>query len=88
MQSVQEYLDSLSDDVKIIYLSDKNLTILPDLSRFTKLKILNCCSNQLISLPENLPDSLQELLKLLNRYLSISCLVYYHSNFSQIKLYI
>ena len=41
-------------------LSCKKLTILPDLSKYTKLKALNCNNNKLISL-DNLPQGLQKL---------------------------
>jgi Leucine-rich repeat (LRR) protein len=49
---VQTYLDSLPDDVKRIDLSNKNLTELPDLSRFTKLQYLECPDNKLRYLPK------------------------------------
>ena len=60
-QTVEEYLAKLSDDIERINLSNKDLTELPDLSRFTNLKMLDCCINSLFVLPENLPQSLQEL---------------------------
>jgi len=41
-------------------LSDKNLTILPDLSKYTKLKVLDCSNNKIKSL-DNLPSKLKEL---------------------------
>jgi len=41
-------------------LSYKNITILPDLSKYTKLKVLKCFGNQLTSL-DNLPSGLLEL---------------------------
>ena len=49
---VQTYLDSLPDDVKRIDLSNKNLTELPDLSRFKKLQYLECDDNKLRYLPK------------------------------------
>ena len=58
---VQDYLDSLPDDVLEINLSNKYLTELPDLSRFTQLQKLDCSWNKLTCLPPNLPNSLQEL---------------------------
>ena len=41
-------------------LSNKNLTSLPDLSKYTKLKVLYCECNEIISL-DNLPPGLQKL---------------------------
>ena len=57
---IEEYLNSLYDVEEIIDVSNKNLTYLPDLSRFKKLKILSCYHNNLVSLPP-LPNSLQKL---------------------------
>ena len=57
--NVQEYLNSLPDDVKFIDLSDKNLSKLPDLSRFYNLQILYCPHNELTTIP--LLPSLKEL---------------------------
>jgi Leucine-rich repeat (LRR) protein len=48
--SVNEYLDSLDDDNTVVYLVDKNLTTLPDLTRFYNLQELYCNYNQLTSL--------------------------------------
>ena len=48
---VQSYLDSLPDDVIKIDLCNQNLSMLPDLSRFTNLKYLECSNNMLTSLP-------------------------------------
>lgn len=45
--SVNEYLDSLDDDNTVVYLVDKNLTTLPDLTRFYNLQELYCNYNQL-----------------------------------------
>jgi Leucine-rich repeat (LRR) protein len=49
--NIQHYFDSLPDDIEKITIVDKNITYLPDLSRFTKLKYLSCYNNQLTSLP-------------------------------------
>ena len=57
---IEEYFDSLPNDIEEIYVSEKGLTYLPDLSRFTKLKLLSCFGNNLVSLPL-LPNSLQNL---------------------------
>ena len=55
-----EYINSLSPDVIEIDISYKNLSILPDLSRFTCLQKLDCSCNQIIQL-DNLPFSLIKL---------------------------
>ena len=55
-----EYLDSLSSNVIEINIRNKNLFVLPDLSRFTCLQKLDCSNNQLTQL-DNLPFSLIEL---------------------------
>uniref|UniRef100_A0A6C0H7H3 Leucine-rich repeat protein n=1 Tax=viral metagenome TaxID=1070528 RepID=A0A6C0H7H3_9ZZZZ len=49
--NIEEYLNSLPDDVGTIDVSYKDLKYLPDLSRFKNLTILCCNNNQLISLP-------------------------------------
>ena len=46
--------------IEVLDLSNKNLTVLPDLSKYTKLKVLKCFGNQLTSL-DNLPPGLLEL---------------------------
>jgi Leucine-rich repeat (LRR) protein len=58
--NIEKYLDSLSNDIQIIRLSYKNLTYIPSLERFYKLKELNCSWNQLTKLP-NLPYTLEIL---------------------------
>ncbi len=50
-EEVQNYINSLSVEITEINLDFKNLTILPDLSRFINLKILHCFDNQLTSIP-------------------------------------
>lgn len=52
-----DYLANLPSDSKDIDVSGKNLTFLPDLSRFTHLNTLNCSHNNLTVLPE-LPSHL------------------------------
>ena len=42
MFNVQSFIDSLPDDTTCIDISNKQLTVIPDLSRFTKLKQYNC----------------------------------------------
>ncbi len=48
---IETYLNSLPDDIEKIDVSNKNLTYLPSLQRFTKLKTLLCSGNQLTCLP-------------------------------------
>jgi Leucine-rich repeat (LRR) protein len=55
------YIFSLPDNSDVINVSNKNLTYIPSLSRFTNLKKLDCRNNNLTSLPE-LPDCLSVLL--------------------------
>jgi len=55
--NIEEYINSLPLGVGIINVSRKNLTYLPDLTRFKKLKELLCSNNKLKSLPP-LPNSL------------------------------
>ena len=50
--NIETYLNSLPDDVEIIDLSYKNLTYIPSLKRFTKLRRLDCYHNNLTALPE------------------------------------
>jgi Leucine-rich repeat (LRR) protein len=50
--NIEEYLNSLPDDIEGINVSGKGLTYLPDLSRFKKLKRLFCHNNNLTRLPE------------------------------------
>ena len=52
MTETEIYLDTLPYDTISIDLSNRNLTDLPDLSRFTNLRVLNCSKNKLTSLPE------------------------------------
>jgi Leucine-rich repeat (LRR) protein len=61
MNEIEEYLNYLDDNIEKIDLSYKRLKELPDLSRFKNLKQLLCSFNNLTSLPENLPNSLEEL---------------------------
>ena len=59
-ESIQNYLDSLPEDIYQIDVSNHGLTCLPDLTRFTHLRILNCAHNRLTVLPK-LPDHLNQL---------------------------
>ena len=57
---IETYLNSLSVDIDKLYISNRNITSLPDLTRFKKLEVLYCCENSLTSLP-TLPKSLKKL---------------------------
>lgn len=57
---IEEFINNLPDDITIIDVSNRGITYIPDLSRFTNLKILICCNNKLTSLPE-LNDNLEIL---------------------------
>jgi Leucine-rich repeat (LRR) protein len=58
--NIEDYLNSLPEDIEEINISNLNLTYIPSLERFIKLKILYCGTNKLTSLP-NLPNTLKEL---------------------------
>lgn len=61
MGDIKEYLDSLSDKITYLNISNKSLSEIPDLSRFTNLKILDFSHNNIATLPESLPNSLENL---------------------------
>ena len=58
--NVQEYINSLPDNTLSICIANWCLTFIPDLSRFVKLRRLDCSQNKLTSL-SNLPDNLSGL---------------------------
>jgi hypothetical protein len=55
-REAQQYVDSLDSDIKSINLSDRNITILPDLLRFYNLQRLYCSRNRLTRLSQ-LPNT-------------------------------
>ncbi len=55
-----DILNQFADDVTEINISHKNIKGTLNFSRFTKLKILKCNSNEITSL-DNLPNSLTKL---------------------------
>jgi len=57
---IERYLNSLSEDILSLHVSNKNIKYLPDLTRFKNLKLLHCYGNQLSSLPK-LPKNLKLL---------------------------
>lgn len=68
---IELYIFSLPDNSEIINVSNKKLTYIPDLTRFTNLKKLDCRNNDLTELPK-LPTSLNTLLINNNNKLKIS----------------
>ena len=73
MSDINSYLKRFPLNCTNINLSNKKLTNLPNLCRFTKLTVLNCSNNQLQKLT-NLPIKLtklicdnNELVELINR---------------------
>lgn len=50
--NIEEYLNSLPEDIETIDISAKNITYLPSLKRFHNLKTLYCDHNKLTQLPE------------------------------------
>uniref|UniRef100_A0A6C0H6Z7 Leucine-rich repeat protein n=1 Tax=viral metagenome TaxID=1070528 RepID=A0A6C0H6Z7_9ZZZZ len=71
--NIEEYLNSLPNDVEIIDVLNKNLEYLPDLSRFKSLNKLYCDFNKLTSLPV-LPESLIYLSCRINKLTSLPIL--------------
>ena len=61
--NIKEYLNSLPENTVTINVSNKNLTYIPPLNRFTNLKKLYCNNNQLTQLPQ-----LNSSLEILNCY--------------------
>lgn len=51
--NIQEYLDSIDHDIEELYINGyQHLTMIPDISRFTKLKCIQFHRNNLTQLPE------------------------------------
>lgn len=67
---LEEYINKLSKNITILDLSFKDLTYIPSLENFTKLKIFDCSYNNLESLPI-LPNSLEILFCQKNKLKSI-----------------
>ncbi len=68
---INTYIDNLPIDITKLDLKNRNLTYIPSLIKFTKLKELNCKNNKLELLPE-LPTSLQILNCSSNNLIEIS----------------
>jgi Leucine-rich repeat (LRR) protein len=71
--AIEIYLDSLSDTILAIDISDRDIKSLPDLTRFKNLRELFCYNNQLTSLP-TLPQNLTDLHCYNNQLTSLSTL--------------
>ena len=56
--TIGQYLDSLKEDIAHLNLSNKGLSRIPSLARFTELQSVNLTGNKLKNLPE-LPDGIQ-----------------------------
>jgi len=74
--NVEEYLESLPINTEEIDLKYKELTYIPDLSKFINLKKLNCSFNKISSLPTSLPDTIEELILYQNELNAVSKLPY------------
>ena len=68
---IKTYLDSLSEDILILSIDSREITVFPDLSRFKNLKELYCSDNKLSSLPTTLPQSLEVLYCSKNKLISL-----------------
>jgi Leucine-rich repeat (LRR) protein len=68
--NIETYLNSLPDNTTQINISSKNVSYLPDISRFTLLETLYCDDNYLTTLPR-LPPSLRLLSCLRNKLRSL-----------------
>jgi Leucine-rich repeat (LRR) protein len=58
--NIENYLNSLNEEITTIDVAYKNINYLPDITRFKNLRILICHCNILTTLP-TLPENLQEL---------------------------
>jgi Leucine-rich repeat (LRR) protein len=57
---IEEYLNCLPEDIEEINIANNDITYLPELNRFKKLKSFNCRDNQITRLPR-LPKTLELL---------------------------
>ena len=68
---IETYLNSLSEDKLTLSIDSRDITVVPDLTRFKKLKELYCGFNKLTSLPTTLPESLEILFCSYNQLTSL-----------------
>ena len=71
--AVETYLNSLHEDILTIDISNKDITSLPDLTRFKNLTKLDCSYNKLTLLP-TLPQNLTKLYCFHNQLISLPTL--------------
>jgi Leucine-rich repeat (LRR) protein len=71
--TIEKYLNSLSEDILTLDVSNKNIKSLPDLTRFKNLKTLICYNNKLTYLP-TLPQNLKTLNCFSNKLTSLPIL--------------
>ena len=70
---IENYINSLNNDITYLNIASMKITHLPNLTRFTNLKIINCFNNLLTSIPE-LPKNLKELYCHNNKLVSLPSL--------------
>jgi hypothetical protein len=58
--NIEEYINSLPEDITNINVKYKGIAYLPDITKFKNIKIIYCNDNALTSLPD-LPETLEEL---------------------------
>ncbi len=68
---IECYLNSLSEDVEVIDVRFKNITYLPNITRFKNLQELYCANNKLSYLPD-LPDTIKIISCSNNKITSLS----------------
>jgi Leucine-rich repeat (LRR) protein len=62
--NIEQYLNNLDDDIQILVIARQNLTELPDLRRFNKLKELDIVNNNItgiLDITSNVTDNLMRL---------------------------
>jgi Leucine-rich repeat (LRR) protein len=72
-KTIKTYLNSLSEDIVTLSINDRNITVLPDLTRFKNLKDVYCSDNKLTYLP-TLPQNLEILQCCNNKLTSLPAL--------------
>jgi len=70
---IETYLNSLSEDILTLNVSNRGIKSLPNLTRFKNLEVLDCDNNQLTSLP-TLPQNIEKLYCYNNKLTSLPTL--------------